>query len=640
MATFSPSSYGYIYKKFATAPPPVLFNINSDVDTLSNLSNVRAKNLPAWLELYNSYYNSELETYTFYVRLKPLYVQTMPAGFYSVSLDMWGNYAKFPYFGMDIDLNTNIFVTLEVKDTLLLAITPTSKVFEYIIGGTVPQNETLQVTSESNWNVAASQSWVTLSSSVGVGAGQIYFGVNPAGLTVGQYEAIVTVTDNLFVKTLTVILIISEGDTLSTYLYIEPRNIQYVSELGIANTTQKALNLENSHAWTAVASQPWIVLSAASGDAGISTINVSVNSALLPVNNYVGEIIFTSNGIIKKVFVLLSVVEFLTSGLLSETLYFADDHNKLKVTNVENNTFLSVDASASHATGNLNYQFEAPYFKGIASVVIGKETNNLLKSVIPTNNLATRVQNNIAPINIGLTVFNKNRFTEATAQVAQYANLYFLTGKTPVILNKLCNIPQTIYVTKKAVLSLSLLANTPPSQIVITGAVSAIIGTSIASNLYVYNAIVNLKDFTLATGDAITITYGSLVVNVVIKKEVPETRLLAFENEWKEYEFFETTGFLIENKNADKTDTEIQIEGEKHTKTVSIDIGKDYTLNTGFIYSQDEVIWLSKILEAKRIFLYEGTNPVEIILETKSMQIYKTRDTGKSFALKFKKAIV
>lgn len=639
-AIIQPTSHIFIYKKYATLPVPAFFTLEEDSTwDVSVYTNVYANNLPPWLEIFNVFYNNVTLKYEFSIRVKNSYALSMTAGFYSVQLAMWIS-RPFLFGTGDFSLDVTIPITLEVKDTTFLSISPTTKLFNYIIGDAFPQNETLQVSSESNWSVAASQSWVTLTQSSGSGVGQLYFGVDPTGLAVGQYEAIITVQDNLFTKTVVVVLVVSEGDTLTSYLNLEPRNLQYVSEFGLANTTVKTLNLENSHAWVAVASQTWIVLSASSGAAGNSAVTVTVNSEALAVNNYTGEIVFTSNGIIKKVFVVLSVVEFLASGIESEGLYFCDDRNKLNVTNIENNTYLTLDADASFASGNLPYSFEAPYFKGLASIVIGTETNNLLKSVIPTNNFTSRVKNNIVPININLTAFNKNKITETTAQIAQYANLKFLTGKTPVIPNKLCYVPQTIYVTKNAVLSLSLLANTSPSQIVITGAVAATIGVSAANNLYVYNALINLSEFALTTGNAITITYGSLAVNVVIKKNEPEVNILAFENEWREYEFFETTGFLTTTKNAEKTDTEIQIEGEIHTKTVSIKIGKDYVINTGYILTQEEVDWLSELLNAKRVFLYEGTNPVEISMETKSLQVYKTREYGRSYLLKFKKAIV
>lgn len=634
MATviFTPTSFKFTYKKYATSPIPKVITYTSTDFPYWGPASIDFPNKPAWLKITNEFWNADENRKEFTISLDANYLASVNPGIISFNLTIVNWYSR--------NYIASFPITLEVLDTLLLSISPTIKLFNYVIGDNFPQNEILQVSSESNWSVTASQSWVTLSQSAGSGVGQIYFGVDPTGLAVGQYEGIITVQDNLFTRTTIVTLIVSEGDTLTSYLNLEPRNLQYVSEFGIANTTAKILNLENSHAWTAVASQAWIVLSASSGAAGNSAVTVTVNSIALAVNNYTGEIVFTSNGIIKKVFVVLSVVEFLTSGIESEGLYFCDDRNKLNVTNIENNTFLTLDADASFASGNLAYQFEAPYFKGLASIVIGKETNNLLKSVIPTNNFTSRVQNNIVPININLTAFNRNKITETTAQIAQYANLKFLTGKTPVIPNKLCYIPNTIYVTKKAVLSLSLLASASPSQIVITGAVTATIGVSAANNLYVYNALINLSEFALTTGNAITITYGSLAVNVVIKKEEPEVNILAFENEWREYEFFETTGFLTTTKNAEKTDTEIQIEGEIHTKTVSIKIGKDYIINTGYILTQEEVDWLSELLNSKRVFLYEGTNPVEIILETKSLQVYKTREYGRSYLLKFKKAIV
>ena len=638
--TYTPSFYNFVYKKYTTPPNPVVFRIATDADDFSDAKEIILYNLPPWLEVYNQWFDASNSEYEFSLRLKTSYTESMTSGVYTVNLAPWLK-IKYSLFYWDrFYLGNDIQITLEVKDTVLLSINPTSKLYTYTIGGAVPQSQLFQITSESNWSITSLESWVVLSASNGVGNGSVIIGVDPTGLPVGTYDSIIRVTDAGFTKDAVVTLTINEGDTETSYLYLNSRNLQFVSELATINTKQVVINLETSHTWTAVASDTWIVVSDASGNAGINDITISVDSVSKAIGTYNGYVLFSCNGIIKKVYVTLIVLEFLVEGITSETLYFADDRNKLRATNINSNTFLVVDATTSNGINNIPYQMEAPYFEGISEIVIGEETNNLLKSVTPTNSFISRVQNSIAPININLTAYNEDKTTEALTELAAYSNLKFLTGETPTIANKLCYIPTTIYVTKNAVLSLSVLAMIAPTEIVITGDVTATIGTSIANDLYVYNAIVNLADFTLATGNALTITFGSLTVNVVIKKDEPETTIIAFENEWRCYEFFETTGFLTIDKSADKTTTELQVEGEKHTKVVSIDIGVSYTLNTGYIYTQEEVEWLTKILQAKRIFIYQNNTPVEITLETKTLQLYKTREHSHAYSIKFKKAIV
>jgi len=641
---FTPAAATFQYKKYSFAPNPQNISLFDYEIYLYPTKNYKVTNIPAWLDVYNVYYATETSSVYFDIRVNTTYAQSMLPGTYSVDLgfqfDRERTYDFANYFWEQIILTRTLKITIDIKDGLVLTLAPTTMLFPYTIGDPTPAVKPLQISSASNWAISADHNWVNFSAVNGLLSSQITIGVDPSGLPVGNYQSIVTVSDNSFTKEMIVTLIVSEGDTALNYLYVIPRNLEFTSEFSVENTKERIVNLESSSNWTAVRSQDWIQLNNSAGLAGINDVIVTVDSALLPVGNYIGEIIFTCNDIIKKVFVSLSVLAYLEEGIQSDGLYFADDRNKLKVNSNEDNSFLVLDVSASTENNSYIYQYEAPFFKGLSNIVIGLEANNLLKSTIPDTVFITRIKNNISPLNINISSFSENKITSATQQLSQYGNLKFLTGKTPVIANKLCYVPQTIYVTKNAILSLSLLATVAPTQIVISGDVNTVISTSISDNLYVYNAIINLSDFALATGNAITITFGSLTVNVVIKKEVPETHLIAFENEWKEYEFFETTGFLTKTKDADKTDTELQIEGEKHTKTVSIDIGKDYILNTGYIYSQEEVDWLSMILDAKRIFIYEGTNPVEIILETKSMQIYKTREYGNSYLLKFKTAIV
>ena len=643
MSLYTPSSHVFKWKKYTPLPVPVvIFYSNDFFPEISNFESFEIINLPPWLEAYNIWYNETTYNIEFSLRIKEVYALSMTEGLYASvpSLKLRYYHPELGWITGEVTNAPPLNISLNLLEGQLLSITPTTKVYTYTIGGVTPESYLFQITADSNWNITASESWVTLSTVLGVGNGTVVVGVDPTGLPVGSYSSYITITDSILTRNVVITLNIDEGDTDTSYLYLNNRSLQFVSELGIANTKEFVINAETSHAWTATPSDAWLVVSNTSGSAGISDITVSVNSITSSIGTYNGSILFECNGILKKVYVTLIVLEYLVEGITSETIYFSEDRNKLKATNIANNTFLVIDAVTSNGINNYSYQMEAPYFNGIAEVVIGEETPNLLKSVTPTNSFITGIQNSIKPTSINLTAFNENKITEALTQFAQFSNLRFLTGKTPEIENKLCYIPSTVYVTKNAVLSLSVLATTAPTQITITGAVETSISTSIEHNLYVYNAIVNLSDFTLATGDTIAIDFGSLTVNVVIKKDEPEVNIIAFENEWRAYEFFETTGFLTKTPNATKTTTELQVEGEKQTKVVSIDNGVDYVLDTGWIYTQEEKEWLAKILASNRVFLYVNNEPIEIDLTTKSLEVYKTREHSKSYNLKFKKAII
>lgn len=608
-----------------------------------NLTNLNIIGLPPWLTVLNLSYNSSDDKVVFTLRVNTAYAQGMSAGSFSTNI-------RVKYIAINVlaqftaHESPNYNVNIEVFQTVLLALNPTTLPFQYNIGASTPPIQILNITSGGSWNITTSQSWVTLSQTSGVGSSSIEVGVNVASLAVGTYQAILNVIDSLGTPRQAIVsLIINTADTEDTYLYVSPGNLQYISELEVDNTTEKTITIEASDAWAVTSSQTWVVLSASSGTSGISTITVTVDSDELTDTNvpYLAELTFTSEGIQKSVFIELIIVPFLLQGITSETLYFADDRNKLQVSNVFPNMQLYCEAIASNGSENIVYKLNAPYQTGIAKQLIGLEANVLLQHVAPTNNLTSRVKHNINPVTINLNVFNKAIFTGATTPLANYSNLRFLRGKTPIVTDKLCYIPSEINVTKDAVLSLSALdASEAPTDIEITGDATATISTSIANDLLTYNAIVNLAPLALSSGDQIIITWAGIEITVNIKPNPVEQHIIAFENEWLEFEFFECTGFLTIAPEAAQTKTEVQVEGTKHTKIVSIDNGKSYTLNTGYIYSQAEFEWLARILEAKRVYIYLGSEPVEIILDTKSLVTYKTREHFRSYNLKFTKAII
>ena len=225
-------------------------------------------------------------------------------------------------------------------------------------------------------------------------------------------------------------------------------------------------------------------------------------------------------------------------------------------------------------------------------------------------------------------------------QLLNYSNLRFLKGFTPTLEDKLCYIPEQITVTNTAILSLTVRADNSPDGIIISGNIETEISSVISNNLYVYNAILNLAELNLVPGNKITATFGVVVVNITIQAQEPEVTQIAFLNEWNEYEYFETTGILTKTPNATQTTTVIASNGTLHEKIVSIELGEEYKLSTGYIHTQAEVDWLTKILNAQRLFILIAAEWVEVILTTKKLESYKTRTYLPIYALTFKKAIV
>ena len=644
MSTYNPTSFHFNYKKFVYAQIPAVVVITlPEIYRLLPIRNARITSaLPPWLEVYNLLANNIEDSdnnISFSLRLKNEYIDHMVVANYSTTI-RFSYESYFGFFWVTKVVSPNYTVAMQVIDTVLLNVTPSNLLFNYTIGAALPSSKIAQIIAESNWSVASDKSWVTLSNTNGVGNSQLIIGVDPSSLTVGSYDATVLIQDGNRQENIVVTFVIDEGDTPTSFLYVNPRNLEFVSEFNKPNTKEFNLNIETSHSWTTTVSESWIVLSATTGNSGVQNVTVSVDSIGLETGIYTGFIDFISNSIMKKVYISLRVIAFLEDGINSETLYFAKDRNELKVTNVADNTFLVLDFVTSTTTNNLPYQKQAPFYQGVSRVLIGEETEDLLLSKTPTNTFTTRIVNSIKPLNISFSSFIENKISGAITPLGQYSNVRFLNGHTPMVPNKLGYIPSTIYLTNKGVVSISILSFSLPESAEITGDATATITAALASDLYVYNLIVDLASLNLVTGNNIAIKFGDITTNVVVKEPAIETTLLAFENEWNEYEFFECTGFFTKTIDVKKRTTTVQVEGKQHTKITSLDVGYKYTVNTGNIYSQEEKDWLSTLLIATKAFIYIDGSPVEIIMKTKSLQIYKTREHTKSYDLKFIKAIV
>ncbi|TXE18634.1 BACON domain-containing protein [Psychroserpens burtonensis] len=643
MAFNPPGPYAFNYLQTQPLDSQTGFYIYSS--QLESVSNITLLGGPPWLELINVFSNIELNKITFTLKINESYAYSMAEGDYSASVRLriqGSQYLGGTLINPSYTYSTFLNVNLNVQHVTVLTLTPSLLPFSYVIGDSTPQNQTLSIESDSNWTITSGQSWVTLSSINGVGSAQIVVGVNTNGLDAGSYSALLTVVDNSNTRYATVTLTITDETTANDYLVVTPQLTNFLSILGEANSAEKIINIDASDDWSLTNSASWLNTSATTGSSGQSTITLTVDSAALTNTNisYLATVTFQSQDIIKIIYVELRILNFVTQGLANETLYYADDRNEFQVTNIDNSNDLILQAIISNGEIYTVKRFKTPYHQGVAKALFGMETNFLLQSVNPTNNFNTRIKNNFLPTNTTFQAINKNRNTGLENLIASYANVRFLKGKTPTVANKLCYIPEKVTLDANSLISLTVQSTNAITEIEVTGDYTGTFTTSIAGNLYTYNAILNLGPLNLVPGNVIEVTFGIITLEITIDETYPEINTLAFQNEWNEFELFTTKGFLTIEKPASKTETDLQVNGKVHTKVSEIKTGKDYALSTGWLHTQAEVDWLSMILDSKIIFIYQNGEPIEIILETKKLQLYKTRENLRAYQLKFKKAIV
>lgn len=617
------------YKKYVTPPPAQNFTHTADYN-----SSPPSINAPNWL---NITYQGSLtaEEYTFSFSINPTFANNLPIG------ETVAQVAIRISFGVGSIFTVPHFyrVTVNVIDTVLLELNPTDMAFSHIIGETPPVTQNLSIQSENNWSVTKDASWITLSNTVGVNTANIAVGANVTGLAAGNYNGIVTVNDGLFVRNLAVSLSITGEETPTEFLNITPLALEFVEVVDVASTQTRQININASESWTTSINAPWLLLDIANGDVGETLITASVDTNGLAVGAYQGAIEFVSATFIKTVFVSLRISDLATEGIESGNLYYADDKNRLTLFNTNPNTFAIIDFVTSIISDIITYPKRAPYFRGLASIFIGEETENLLLPDAVTSSFITRAYAPLKPISLDFKVFDKDFTSGQTTEIQSFTNVKFINGKTPVIEDKLCYLPEKITTTKDAILALSFLSETQPDSIEISGDITQSIGVSTLAN-DIYTAIVNLSDFNLSTGNVIDINVSGQSVNVTIKDTEPEHTLIAFENEWQCPEYFMCTGQLKITNRSGWSTTKIDLNGDEYTKILETNQPIEFSIDTGFIYSQEECDWLVNIFKSKRMFVFIKGKRIEVEPSIRRLEVYRTRKNLKSYNLKFRKAII
>jgi hypothetical protein len=632
---------------FSPAAPLVLnFNINNPgfafqevmlEPPVTPIGGIEIQGSAPWAVFSNIYYDGNINRIRFTVSVNLTYASTMQPGDYNF-------FIRVRYvFALGATNSPWYEIMLNVGDYVPLTVAPSSLTFSHNLGQANPQPLSLSINTENVWTASASETWVSLSQTNGQGDASIVVTVDPTGLLIGQYSAVITVQDSQTERQITVFLGVAQANDQANFLFITPYGMEFISEIGEPNTTTQELTIEASDNWTAEINDAWLNLSATSGTAGVTVLDVSVDSAALTNTEvpYLTELRFVMGNRANSIYIRLFILNPQTEGIESEALYFSDDRNYFNVTSTLPNMFLYLEGIISNSIQNEIYKLRAPFQNGLASVLFGMETNVLLIAPPPSANFITRIKNNISPVNISFSAYNKQRFNGSSLIIDSFSNVRFLTGKTPEVANKLNYAPSHIFVTKDAKISLSCLSTEGINNIEVTGDHTATYTTVIDSGLLVYNAIVDLAPMQLQVGDNITIAFGPISLDVTIKPKGLEQHIIAFMNEWREFEFFEFTGSLkLDNKPSIES-TEVQQEAQTHTKVVDIKSSKDYSIETGQIYSQEEIDWLHRLIEhSRRTFIYREGKFNEIVLSSNSLNQYTTRTAFNSFKLKFKSAIV
>lgn len=618
------------YKKYAALPPAVLLNYSHVGQTIG------INYCPAWLEVY------DITPTSLKVKLAAG-ANALTAGDYTAEVILVINInedSQDPYAPVTL-IYPSFTVNVTIEDTVVLMVNPPNADFYFPLGATPPINKTFTVTAETNWTVTKNDAWVLLPTTAGSNSGTFQIGVNVTGMAIGIYYDTVTVSDGVNSKTIAVSLTISDVNTGTDYLYINPLLVKFGYSSGGTVPPQKTIELNASEAWTAITNQPWVNLTMALGAAGAAIVPIALQAiSALAIGDHFASVTFTAGTIKKTVTVQLTVYEFITQLLTPGELYFCDDENYIRASSGRLDTFLKLEFTSLYKSKSYSMPAEIPYFKGVAEKRIGQRPKIIIGKQSFLNYAEPALVVPYPLVNLNLTITELELFTKNIVQTQSLNNLKFIKGEKPLD-NWISDLPRKVYLTKNATLQFSILTNNiAANKINVTGAVTAVFNFAATNSEFLTVVLPLASVGVLNVGDVITVEVLGETIDVEIKDDNKTPSVIHWENKWGVWDQFEFTGSVnitpgYERKEATFRKTELKSE----TKIINVTKPVDYSINTGWIHSQAEVETLDKLLDAKNMYLFVKNQIIQVLPTTKKLLLFDTDRDLREFVLTFKNAI-
>ena len=556
-----------------------------------------------------------------------------------------------PHGKVDYQVNLGAFdLKIIVTETQLLELTPTTAIFEYELQGAQPAQQQINVLSEGSWNVTKTKNWVNLSAVSGLNNGSFYIGVVPSGLAVGTHTDTITVVDsfisseseenNLNTKTIAVSLVISEADTVTTFLYVSPSKFNLNYTIG-GYLTVKTIEYNASGNWTAIASQSWVRLSATSGVGGVGTVQITLqNTSSLSEGVYTAEVTFLLGGLNKKVYLTLNVFDLIVDVLDPNQVYFTKENNLIEISSQQTETHLALSMVANYEGRYFVSKKVLPFYNGSATRRIGDFPHTIIGERPMLPNIHTiGIIAPYDPVEINLTITEEDLLSDIVHQVVPVNGIRFLKGKKPSS-NWLTDMPLTRHLTKKGVLTFSVLSNGSFFySIIFTGAVkkTIIYKRNHTNNFLLGTVIVPIKELgPLNVGDTfeVDVTSNKIIVNII--PEGNDHCSVFWETNNGVWDVAEFTGDIIETHKPKSSSFEfVKDHNTTETKVIASSTPILYKINTGWIYNVDDVFGLSKLLQATNIYIQFKEKIVKVNAKTKSLKFPKKGDSSVSYDLIF-----
>lgn len=625
----TPSSINWTLKKFDALPTAVLINYNN-----SGAPAHHSVEAPDWLTVY------DVGSTSLKVKLNAN-VNNLAAGDHVGVVNLFGIYYASTAGGIITGVYATLDVNLTLTDTVELSVTPSNAAFSFELGGTAPINQPFAITSENEWTVAKTAAWVVLPTTSGSNSAGFQIGVDVTGLSAGTYTDTVTIDDGTTPITVPVTLTVTDPNTGTDYLYVNPQILNFSMAEGAATPTLKNIEMNVSAPWAATADQALVNLTTASGSAGVQLIPIALqNVSGLAVGDHFANVVITSGDFVKTIVVKLTVFNSATELLTPGDLHFTDDLNYIKLSSGNSKTFMQLEFSVLYKSIPYVLMADIPFSEGTAIKRIGEIPAKIIGKQTFLQPADAALFEPYPTLNLGLSISELEWSTKSNLQTESLSDLKFIKGEKPID-NWISDQPKKVYLTKEATLYFSVLTNgITANKINVTGAQTHTFNFLNTSADFL-TAVVPMADIpNLNVGDSIIVELLQNTIEVVIKKTEKQSSTIFWENKWGVWDTLELTG-RIQINNSYKRKTAAYRKNELESENKIIDITKpiDYKIATGFVHTNEEVVTISKLLEATNMYLLTNNQINQVIPLSSKLQLINTDRELREFDLTFKNAI-
>ena len=543
-----------------------------------------------------------------------------------------------------------IVISLEVLAGVYTEVDKTELVFNHEIGSALPIGQSIAISSNKAWTAQKNDSWLLLDPESGSNDGTIEVNVNTSSLAAGTYSDTISVSDGSVTRLVNVTLFITEIDSGTFALYVSVYSLLFDYRRSGPVPQSQSISLSASHPWVVSANEPWVVLGRQSGPAGDGLISIDVqNLDDLILGTHHATITVQMNSVIREITVSLLIREFLDDNstpdpqnpdqpiVLDDKIYFTRDNNLVKIGSTENDTFLQVEVSSNYNNQFYKATYSAPFNRGEAQKRIGALPGKLLEDVPLQNHNEFQLFVPYALPVLVLTVKEQKLFDDTTVKEISAKALKFVKGHKPPG-KFITTTPETIHVSAEGTVAIHFLHKNTANKVILTGAIS-LIKTFAAEESEIYSLNIPLPKLgNFLPGDQINLSVDGLNQKIIVLPPGTDQTLVWFQNEWGLWDVFEFRGEFREEEGITKAHDDVQKDYEKsEKKSLSSKDETYYTLNTGWVYSNKEIIMLKKLLNALNYFIVREGKLIPCICVTKKLKTEKTDELLKSHDVKFEK---